>query len=622
LQTGRLSSQALAIDNTANGNGGPQIASAPHRPLQLQVFTEIPEDLELRRQWNALVLAIDQPQVFYTYEWALAVQRAYGASLRPLLLLAYNDSEALCGIAALAMHQTGTRASFLCATTGDYCDFLSLPEHKDAFVGFVLAELRKRGVENLVFTNLPSDSGTVSAIAKHSPPNGFFNFARQAYLCAQVSLSRLHVRKDNGSLLPRKKMLRRFLNAMGREHPVTLDHSRGWSTVEPLLHNFMRSHVARFLAMGRVSNMARPERRTFLLELSKLLSDPGWLALTRMSSGDRVLAWNYGFEFQGTWFWYQPTFDLKVEKYSPGFCLLAKMVEEAVAEVRIHTIDLGLGAEEYKDRFANQSRPTLWISLTQSRACHLWTIARYRMSEAVKNRPSAEKRIRAGWERYRDLRRRIQDRGVLATFLWTCKRVLRIVAARDEVFFYDLSRTEANAISPDGVSLQPIDLDLLASAAMQHADDPETLSYLIRCARRLNKTEGCDGFALTRRDSDLLHFTWVQPFEGFHLSELRACVPSPSSDSVIFFDSWTPVSHRGRGLYAQALSLLVPRILREGKRPWIFSASTNVASLRGLGKTGCRASFSAIRYHFLGWQRIVRRERALANQPRIEGLPT
>ena len=57
------------------------------RTVRLVVLQEIPEDANLRQQWNALVQRVDQPQVFYTYEWSLAVQRAYHAMLRPLLFL-------------------------------------------------------------------------------------------------------------------------------------------------------------------------------------------------------------------------------------------------------------------------------------------------------------------------------------------------------------------------------------------------------------------------------------------------------------------------------------------------------------------------------------------------------
>ena len=89
------------------------------------------------------------------------------------------------------------------------------------------------------------------------------------------------------------------------------------------------AHVARFLATGRISNIATAQRRVFLSELARLLSGSGWLALSRMLVADRPIAWNYGFCFHGSWFWYQPTFDSSYERLSPGYCLLSRIISEA-----------------------------------------------------------------------------------------------------------------------------------------------------------------------------------------------------------------------------------------------------------------------------------------------------
>jgi len=618
LHSARLSAQAVEIDKAGESApvAGPHIQLAIGASVRLEVLREIPEDLNLRQQWNRLALAVPRPQVFYTYEWALAVQRAYPATFRTLLCLAHDASNSLCGVAALATDAGGKCASFLCATTGDYCDFLSSPEFRPAFVLAVLKELRQRGIEEMVFTNLPADSPTVAAVQVTSNACGLRSFARSAYLCAQVSLSR---GGDKDPVLPGKKMLRRRLNTMEREHPVELDHCRSWSTVEPVLAEFMQSHVARFLRNGRISNMMRPERRTFLVELAKLLAEQGWLVLTRMTSGDRVLAWNYGFQFRGTWFWYQPTFDMKFEKYSPGFCLLAKLVEEAAADPEFHTVDLGLGAEGYKDRFANQTRPTLWVSLTSSAAHHVRTIARYRVSEAIKKRPKAEKFIRSQLELYGSFRRRLRTAGITQTCLWAGKRLRGIVAGRGEVFFYELSGPEPKMPSQGDVSLVRIDLNLLAAATMQESDE-DMLSYLIRCARRLKSDHKAEGLALADRNGRFVHFAWIRPFEGFYLSELKAVVPSPSSDSVILFDCRTPASLRGRGFYAQAVNLVAARMRKEGKRVWIFSAASNTSSVRGLERAGLRPSFAVVRYGFLGWQRVVQRNAAVVHPSASEGF--
>ena len=55
--------------------------------MRIVVLRKIPEEPSLLRQWDDLVLQMERPEVFYTSEWALAVQSAYQASLKPLLLL-------------------------------------------------------------------------------------------------------------------------------------------------------------------------------------------------------------------------------------------------------------------------------------------------------------------------------------------------------------------------------------------------------------------------------------------------------------------------------------------------------------------------------------------------------
>ena len=140
-----------------------QILRQVKQNVRLVLLREIPEDANLRQQWNALARSMEQSQVFFTYEWALAVQRAYHETLHPLIFLAYDERECLCGVGALANGNSG--ASFLCATTGDYCDFLSSPENRTAFVSAVLGELRKQGIERVTLTNLPADSRDIDRSA-------------------------------------------------------------------------------------------------------------------------------------------------------------------------------------------------------------------------------------------------------------------------------------------------------------------------------------------------------------------------------------------------------------------------------------------------------------------------
>ncbi len=557
--------------------------------------------MELRRQWNALVLRAEQPQVFYTYEWALAVYRSYQGTLRPLLFLAYDEQESLCGVAALATDVSGRRASFLCATTGDYCDFLGADEHREKFVDSVLAELRKQNVSEMALANLPADSATAVAIRKVGASHGYHSFARTGYICAQVLLGALERRGDAKPVLPRKKMLRRFLNAMGRETPVRLDHARSWDAIQPVLPEFIQAHVGRFLVTGRISNAARAERRTFLEELAKLLSEPGWVVLTRMMAGKKVFAWNYGFQFHGTWFWYQPTFVSDLDKYSPGFCLLAKLIEEAADDPELKMVDLGLGAEEYKDRFANQTREILYVTLNASAARHYREIVRYRAAEIVRASPRVEARIRAVVDRWHRLKERVGRESTASTLAWGGRRLRELLWLECEVFFYEWGGSARANLS--GLTLQPLDLSALASAASQYIDDPATLAYLLRAAARVRDGQA-EGFGLVDAQGNFLHFAWATAFDGFFLSELKAKVDAPSPDSALLFDCWTPAAAVGQGYYAQTVELIAQLVRDRGQRPWIFSAGSNVASRRGLEKTGFRWRYSLVRQRLLGRQRV------------------
>ncbi len=38
--------------------------------MRVTGYDAIPEDEGLRRQWNELVLQMERPEIFYTYEWA------------------------------------------------------------------------------------------------------------------------------------------------------------------------------------------------------------------------------------------------------------------------------------------------------------------------------------------------------------------------------------------------------------------------------------------------------------------------------------------------------------------------------------------------------------------------
>ena len=548
------------------------------------------------------------PEVFYTYQWATAVQCTYRSSLVPFLVLAY-EADTLVGVVALATDPGDHTASFLAATTADYCDFLSHPSHREPLVQAAFSELRKARIEKMELANLPADSATPRAIRSAATKHGYRVFLRSAYLCAQVQLGSGERREDLKNGLLHKKMFRRNFKALGTQGVVSVVHLRSWDEIEEVLPKYSAAHVARFLATGRISNLVKADRRLFLHQLARSLSAAGWMTLTCLMVGDQPIAWNYGFQFGGSWFWYQPTFDSEQEQYSPGYCLLLKIITEACDDSEMAIVDLGLGAEGYKERLANGTLPTLHGTVTRSLGPFVVAFARYWLAQAVKLSPRLESGIRTGLRRFDSARRRLRQGGPMGFLAWGTHRLSSLVWSRREVFFYQWA-TDGQASGQDArtsaMRLMPLSLEILATAAMQFEGETETYTYLLRAAHRLRADEG-RGFALFDEKGVPVHFCWASAFEGFYMDELKIRLSSPSPNAALIFDCWTPGPVRGHGYYGVAVTLMAKELEREGRAPWIFSAAANQRSIRGLKKVGFQRRYSMILQRTLMMRRVTNR---------------
>jgi CelD/BcsL family acetyltransferase involved in cellulose biosynthesis len=361
--------------------------------MRIVVLRKIPDDSSLLRQWDELVLQMEQPEVFYTCEWALAVQSAYQQTLKPLLFLGY-DGDDVVGVACLAADADEQNVTFLAATTADYCDFLSRPNRREEFAAAVFAELRQLGARSVVLASLPADSATAAAVRTAAQTYGLLAYTRPSCLCAQVELGSTEQRQQLKTTLSGYRKFRRYIRAMEREAPVQFVHLHSQAQIQAALPDFAEAHVARFQANQRTSFLSTPERRTFLQELARQFSGSEVVTLSMLMIGDRPVAWNYGFRFHGSWFIYQATFDRRQEEHSPGHCLLSKIVTEACDMDGMKVVDLGLGAEGYKERFGNSTRQTLDITMTRSWIRHLREIVRYRAALALKQWPKVESVVR------------------------------------------------------------------------------------------------------------------------------------------------------------------------------------------------------------------------------------
>lgn len=447
--------------------------------MNIVTLSQIPEDKAFRAQWNLLAAGMRPAEIFYTYEWALAVARAYKDMRPPIVMAGYANGQ-LVGVVALTAGDR--RVEFLNANTADYCDFISNADDREEFVRSVLAELHSMGMRSISLANLPAESQTSTILAEGSRCAGFYRFCRKAYNCGQVELATTEQRESARESLAGKKGVRRDAAGLGRMGELRLTHCQEPSDVTKSLPEFFRAHVARFLAKGCISNIARPERRAFLLELAGLLADAGWMRLSSLSAGGRKVAWNYGFEFGGSWFWYQPTFDTALAKHFPGFCLLTMLVQEAADRESVRRVDLGLGDESYKARLATSHRETLHTTFSRSFSSHLKTRVRFAIARSIKKAPRLERVIRT---------------------------IIRPEQSSESVGV-DLPEWRVpvdNIRCESATSVEPLTLDLLARVVMDHLADRKTVEYALAAARML-RSSSRNGYAAVTAEGTPVRIFW------------------------------------------------------------------------------------------------------------------
>ncbi|MGA2967235.1 MAG: GNAT family N-acetyltransferase [Terriglobales bacterium] len=577
--------------------------------MQVTVLEKIPEDPEIILAWDNLVFQMDRPEVFYTQQWALAASRAFSDSLCPLTFLVY-ESGRLAGVAALASNrESPDTAFFLTASTADYCDVVSAPETRAAVLAAVIEKMNELGVRDLVLANVPAESHTLRAMATVARAHRFHLHERHGYDCGVISLGDQEQRQAVLQSVARKEKEKRGLKKLGQLGPIQVAHLNP-DQLETGLEPIFTAQISRFLATNRLSPLIRPERRCFLRELAGLLSSAGWLKVSQLEVNGRAVAWNYGFRFFDSWFWYLPAFQIEYEESSPGSCLLRLLTEEACADLSVGRLDLGLGGEAYKERFSNAICSTRYVQLSKSIMRHLANVGRYWLAVSSSRFPAFDKQLRAGRNLFHDLQNRIGKTGVAASAMHALTRVKGSVVSKEAVALFEAP--PMNISENESMALSPLGWENIASAAMYNADDEQTLEYLARSAQRLRQGRAAGyylpGRGLQGQGTQPSHFLWVDLYDGFHLSEIDSRLESSDPSAVMIFDCWTPVAQRGQGHYATAIRWAAAYLQKQQKQVWIFSATGNESSVSGILKAGFVYRFSLVRSRTLWHTRVSSRE--------------
>jgi CelD/BcsL family acetyltransferase involved in cellulose biosynthesis len=138
--------------------------------------------------------------------------------------------------------------------------------------------------------------------------------------------------------------LRRKLRRLERQYADATVRRATEATLERDLGSFVALHRQ---AIGRKGAFMRAARVRFFTALAESFDRAGWLRLNLLEADGSVLAATFGFTVRDVFYLYNMAFDPRTAAVSPGIVLVARVIQEAIAE-GVRTFDFLRGAERYK----------------------------------------------------------------------------------------------------------------------------------------------------------------------------------------------------------------------------------------------------------------------------------
>jgi hypothetical protein len=219
----------------------------------------------------------------------------------------------------------------------------------------------------------------------------------------------------------------------------------------------------------------------------------------------------------------------------------------------------------------------------------------------VKSTPPVELFIRSARTIACSMRARLQNEGITECLLKFWRHTgARLSPGGGQVILLEWdgdNRSNSQSTIPAAANIVPVDLNLLAEAAMHYEGDSETLNYLLRASALL--AAKASGFASVDDAGIPLHFCWTTDFDLSSFQQLDHRLSNHNSDCVLISNCWTPVSFRDEEYKQAALCALASRLRAAGKRTWTAVPSRDIRRAREMEEAGFVRRFSATGKHHL-----------------------
>ncbi|HEX3327824.1 MAG TPA: GNAT family N-acetyltransferase [Actinomycetota bacterium] len=319
-------------------------------------------------EWRGLLRLDPNRHVFATPEWNRLWWEEFGAG-KDLLALTVKRGSEVAGIVPLYRKNEDGRQILRFVGGIDLTDYLGPVCSRDD-----RREVADTLVDWLLDTDVEWDEfdghnmlvpfGFAEFLVETADRHGLDIVLSQEETSALLPLASDWDQYLNGLESKDRHELRRKMRRFAREFPDARVRVATDQTLDRDLQTFVDMHRG---AEGHKGHFMRPDISTFFERVARLFQERGWLRLDLLEIGDHAVASTFSFELDNTFYLYNSAYEPEAGRLSPGFVLVAQLVERSIQE-GLHWFDFLRGPERYKYQLGAQALPLNNVRILKAKA--------------------------------------------------------------------------------------------------------------------------------------------------------------------------------------------------------------------------------------------------------------
>lgn len=360
--------------------------------VELKVITKNEEFTGLERSWGALLERSSANSIFLSWDWLWNWWHIYAQDRDELRVLVWQQDGEVIGIAPFYIRKKrfakvlpirqlrflGTQEEGEGDVGSDYMDLICIAGREDEFVSAVWSSIAAQNLcDEMRFDRMDMAARSVPLLQRAALEAACALYPCEEFRSPYIKLPSTwdeYLKSLSSSLRYKIRNERRQLqNAEQEPFRIASNEQEAKQALDDLIH----LHQKRWTGRGHTGSFSNSQFERFHRQLAPALLGKGRLQLATLNEKDETRAVLYNFFFANKIFFYQSGIDTAPGAPAYGYLLHSYCIEQA--------IDTGMseydflpkgGSDDYKDRFANDSRTVSGVHIVRSRLLRLAMMAR------------------------------------------------------------------------------------------------------------------------------------------------------------------------------------------------------------------------------------------------------